>query len=160
MTLSTTERIESNLRGLRKIFNFTTRTIHLENLQITGNIKCPYDITEQSRRVERALLGFLPKPLIVVPCGERVLNYPVLTYDFDGINDKYYIIDGFCEASCLTDYLFNNFKLKDLKIMTELNDSTFNNFSYGTRRRFLRSFINIIYLDWKGDDSLLKYFQS
>ena len=50
--------------------------------------------------------------------------------------------------------------LKDLKIMTGLNGTNFEAFGYITRRRFLRTPINVMHLDWKGDMSVLKYFQS
>ena len=151
---TTTELVESHIRDLRKIFNYTTRSIPLEELQITGGIECPYDIPKQSKIVERALLGFPPKPLIVIPCDSSiVLDYPILGH-------MSYIIDGFCEVLSLTNYLFNGLMLKDLKIMTGLNGTNFEAFGYITRRRFLRTPINVMHLDWKGDMSVLKYFQS
>lgn len=153
--LTTTEIIESHIRGLREIFNYTTRSIHLEELQIIGKTECSYDESKQSRIVERALLGFPPKPLIVIPCdNSTVLDYPILTHG------RSYIVDGFCEALCLTNYLFNELMLKDLKIMTGLNGTTFKIFDFRTRRRFLKSYINVMHLDWRGDMSVLKYFQS
>ena len=95
-----TEIVESHLRYLRQIFNYTTRSLYLEDLQITGDIECPYDESAQSKIVERALLGFPPKPLIVIPFNSSmVLSYPIL-------NNKCYIIDGSSEALCLTNYLF------------------------------------------------------
>ena len=148
-----TEIVESHLRYLRQVFNYTTRSIYLEELQITGEIECPYDESAQSKIVERALLGFPPKPLIVIPFNTSiVLSYPVL--------NESYIIDGSCEALSITSYLFKGLTLKDLKIMTALNGTSFKDFDLITKGRFLKSYINVIHLDWKGDLSVLKYFKS
>ena len=146
--------VESHIRDLRKIFNYTTRSIYLAELQITEKVECNYDKSSQSKIVERALLGFPPKPLIVIPFDTSiVLDYPVL-------KKSSYIIDGFSEALSITNYIFNGLVLKDLKIMTGLNGTNFKDFDITTRRGFLRSYINVMHLDWRGDMSVLKYFQS
>ena len=163
--VSTTETIETEIRKLAKIFNYTTRSIPLEELQISGEVECSYDISEQSRIVERALLGFPPKPLIIIPRSNLESDdFPILDSQgrWEMFNDKngYCIIDGYHEASALESYIFKGFKLTNLKIMTFLNDTSFNSLDIGRQRRFYRSTINVMYLDWKGDMSVLKYFQS